>query len=319
MSVQSSPPDPLRKPNEKHVPWLLRRIWDRLNRKNEHFMGVIVGEEGSGKSYTALRIAESIDPTFSEERVIFDVGDLLEVLQNGNHEPGQFWVLDEAGVQFGVRTWQERGQVLANQALQLIRNHNLGLLFTLPRLGELDSQAQGRLQAFLELTDKEHGEFVTGKWKWMDPDRADETGKIYKKFPRRRQNGRVMRITSLSFTPPSEELVEPYEKKKTEFQKEFYEKTLEELGDGEDESEEEEDESPKDIADRIAGDGLVDVVAQHPQNHQYYIDKDLIRANYETSHRDARAVKKLLERRYEDSELEAAYTRDTHSPVPDSD
>ncbi len=152
--MPASPPDPLRVPNHHHAPWLLRRIWDRLHTDDGYFMGVIVGREGSGKSHTALKIASTIDSEFSADRVIFDVSELLQDLKEGDDDPGSFYVLDEAGVQLGRRTWQERGQVLANQALQLIRNHNLGLIFTLPRLGELDSQAQGRLQAFYEITER---------------------------------------------------------------------------------------------------------------------------------------------------------------------
>lgn len=293
MSTERRKPEPLRSP-EKHVPWLLGRIWDRINRENEHFMGVVVGQEGSGKSYTAIKIANEIDPSFTADRVIFDVAELLRVLKDGDHEPGHFYVLDEAGVQLGRRTWQDRAQVLANQALQLVRNHNLGLLFTLPRLGELDSQAQGRLQAFLELTDKEDGEYVRGKWKWMEPDRADETGKIYKKYPRRRKDGRIIRLTSVAFTPPPDELVEPYEARKAEFQDEFYEETIQAL-EGEDEEEDADSRDPKDIAADIKDGGLPSVVSRHGQTKKPYISKDLIRAEYDISHSDARMVKTLLE------------------------
>lgn len=290
----ASPPKQLQGRNDNHGAWLLRRIWDRLHRKNEHFMGVIVGREGSGKSHTAIKIARTVDPSFTSERVMFDVSELLEVLRDGDHQKGNFYVLDEAGVQFGRRTWQERGQVLANQALQLIRNHNLGLVFTLPRLGELDSQAQGRLQAFYELLDKEDGEYVMGKWKWMDPDRADDTGTIYKKFPRRRSNGKVKRITEIAFTPPADEIVEPYEEKKSAFQDEFYKKTIEELSD--EEEDEDDEKSVSDMADDIANNGVEKVVSEHGHTGEPYINAQLIRAEYETTHDDAKAIKSLLEK-----------------------
>lgn len=298
-----SPPENLRKPNDQHVPWLLRRIWDRVNTQNEHFMGVIVGQEGSGKSYTAIKIAHEIDPSFNADRVIFDVQELLTVLAEGEHEPGNFYVLDEAGVQLGVRTWQERGQVLANQALQLIRNHNLGLLFTLPRLGELDSQAEGRLQAFLELTEKDEGEYVAGKWKWMDPDRANQTGKIYKKFPRRIVNGRKLRIRKVAFRPPDPDIIKPYEEKKTGFQEQFYERTISELDD-EVSDEDVEEMTAKEIATEVASNGLGDYVSMHGQTGEPYINRDLIRVSYETSESDARAIKSLLEKQFSKEELE---------------
>lgn len=303
-----SPPDALEPPNDNHVPWLLHRIWKRLHVKNEHFMGAIVGQEGSGKSHTAIKIADTIDPTFSEDRIIFDVAELLQALKERDHEPGQFWVLDEAGVQLGRRTWQDRSQVLTNQALQLIRNHNLGLLFTLPRLGELDSQAQGRLQAFLELTDKEEGEYVRGKWKFLDPDRTDTTGKIYKKYPRRRRNGRVIRITSVAFKPPRPEIVEPYEAEKREFQEDFYEKVLEELGEGEgdDESDSEASQGPKEVAEEIVGNGVGKYVAEHPQNGRRFVDHELIEVDYGLSRRQAKQAKKLVQREIDLDSVEAS-------------
>lgn len=297
-----SPPQRLQGRNENHAAWLLRRIWDRVNMRNEHFMGVIVGREGSGKSHTAIRIASEVDPSFTADRVIFEVTDLLKRLRNDEHEVGNFYVLDEAGVQLGRRTWQERSQVLANQALQLIRDHNLGLVFTLPRLGEFDSQAQGRLQAALELTDKEPDEYVRGKWKWFDPDRMDETGKIYKKFPRRRVNGRMLRIRSFAFQPPGDDIIEDYEERKSEFQDSFYEKVIEEF-EGDEDVDDEEKLSVKEIAEQVQDD-LESVVSEDGRDGSPYVNADLIRAHYELSQADARTVKALLEQEHDEEELE---------------
>lgn len=304
-TTDASPPKPLRRPNENHTPWLLRRVWDRVNRDNEHFMGCLVGREGSGKSYTAIKIANTVDPSFNADRIIFDVAELLRVLRDGDHEPGNFYVLDEAGVQFGRRSWQDRAQVLANQALQLIRSHNLGLIFTLPRLSELDSQTEGRLQAVLEITDKEPNEYVKLKWKFIDPDRVDSSGNILKKYPRRRQNGYLKRITRNTFAPPvDDDLIERYEERKGVFQEQVYEDTIEALEEGEEEEDEGEQLSPNEVAAQIAQSDMQAVVARHNQNNQPYINADLIRANYEVTHRDARAVKSMLEQQFEKEELE---------------
>lgn len=292
------PPERLKKPNEKHTPWLLRKVWDRVNVNNEHFMGVVVGREGSGKSYTALKIANVLDESFNADRVIFDVVELLKVLRNGDHEPGNFYVLDEAGVSLGKRTWQDRSQILANQALQLIRSHNLGLIFTLPRMSELDSQTEGRLQVILEIVHKNPDEWAEAKWKFVDPDRVDSNGNILKKYPKRKQNGYEKRITRNRFAPPEdEELVSTYEERKQTFQAGVYEQTIEALEDVEEEDEEQM--SVQDVADDIADGGLDDVVSEHGQTKQPYINKDLIRAQYDISHSDARTVKSLLEKQFD--------------------
>lgn len=295
MATTKSPPEPLQGRNDNHTAWLLRRVWDRVNERNEHFMGCVVGREGSGKSYTAIKIANTVDPTFDADRIIFDVTELLKVLKDGEHEPGNFYVLDEAGVQLGVRTWQDRAQILANQALQLIRNHNLGLIFTLPRLSELDSQAEGRLQAVLEMTEKKPDEWAALKWKWLDPDRIDQSGNILKKYPRRKHNGYTKRITRNAFTPPEGEVVEKYEERKHEFQDEVYERTIAKL-EGEEGDDEEEQMSVREVADTIKDDGIEAVVSEHNQTGNPYINHELIRANYGLSHRDAKAVRSILEK-----------------------
>jgi hypothetical protein len=261
-------------------------------------MGCIVGREGSGKSYTAVKMANILDDSFNAERVIFDVTDLLKILRDGDHKPGNFYVLDEAGVSLGRRTWQERGQVLANQALQLIRSHNLGLIFTLPRLSELDSQTVGRLQAVVEITEKKNGEYVAGKWKFIDPDRVQSNGTILKKFPRRLQNGRKKRITSVSFAPPrDEELMENYENNKKEFQERVYEETIEKVEDGEGDESDSGEKSLKKVAEEIIKDDLGSVVSEHGNTGEPYVDTHLLRAEYELSRGDSRTVKSLVEKK----------------------
>lgn len=305
MSVQKSPPSELQKPNENDTRWLLRKVWDRVNRDNEHFMGLIIGREGSGKSYTAIKIADKLDPTFDADRIIFDVIELLEVLTEGKHEPGNFYVLDEAGVQMGNRTWQERSQVLANQALQLIRSHNLGLIFTLPRVRELDEQAYARQQAQLEMVEKETDEYVRAKWQWVDPDRRRRDGNIYLHNPRRGPiNGQIREVKSIGFKPPTnDELIEEYEERKSKFQQEFYERTIREAR-GETEEEEDDSMSPRELATEIANGSVERFVSQHNQTKQPYINGDLIRSYYDVSHSDARAIKSMLEQQYDTEELD---------------
>jgi len=93
---------------------ILYRRWERLNRRDEHWMCGVVGEEGSGKSYTALKIAKMIDPAFDAEQVVFDPADLLKRLENDEYQRGDVFVLDEAGVGLGNRTWYDEDQIQIN-------------------------------------------------------------------------------------------------------------------------------------------------------------------------------------------------------------
>jgi hypothetical protein len=221
--------------------------------------------------------------------VLFGPAELLEMLRDEEYRSGGVYVLDEAGVSFGSRTWQEKAQVRANQALQLIRSHNIGLVFTLPRLSELDSQTEGRLHAFYEITNKVPDEHVTGKWKWIYPDRTGKTGEIYQQYPRT-ETGDIVR--SISFTPPAESIIEPYEERKSGFQTEQYDRALGELNDDDDDDEVL---SPNDIAESILDNGTVDEYIRDINNGtQTILDKQEIKTRWDVGRPKAKEVKSIL-------------------------
>jgi len=284
---------------------LLRQRWERLNYHNEHWMCCIVGQEGMGKSYTALKIAKMMDPTFDETRVIFDVTEFLRILKDDEYQPGQVWVIDEAGVSLGNRTWQDSEQVKLNQALQLIRSHNLGLVFTLPRLSELDSQTEGRLQDVIEIRTKEEDEFVEGPWWQLDIDRMNmSSGRdgVFKEKP----EWKGSEIEQVRFTPPEGEFVERYEDIKSDFQTETY---AEIVGDDE-EDDDETDQSAEllSLIDEMATDGVEKYLTWHGGHNKPILSTDKIRLKHELSHRDAKLVKDELED-HPQVDIEAAWER----------
>lgn len=302
MSTQTpKPPEPLQKDTiEARI--IKQKVWDRMWLDNEHFMGVIVGREGSAKSYTAIKFGEVADPTFEAWRVMFDPATFLKQLQewkDNNETQGKIVVIDEAGVGVGIRTWYEKDQVLLNQVLQIIRDENMGVIFTLPRLEELDSQTKGRLHAYMEMVDKEIDEWARFKYMNWDPTR-DDRGEIYKKYPRLRVNGYKQTIKRLQISPPSEEITEPYERRKTEFQNEQYQNAIDEMADDVDD-----EKSVKEIAIEIADGEIENYVSQHSQNKTPYINQNLIRADYEVSQNDAQVIKDLLNRQFDESQLQA--------------
>jgi len=282
----TTPPDAVHDPRAP-IERILRAVWNRLHINNQHFIGVCVGREGIGKSHTAMSIAAAIDPDFSAENVLFGAEPLLEILRDGEYSKGDMYVVDEAGVSFGSRTWQSRGQVRANQALQLIRSHNIGVIFTLPRLGELDSQTQGRLQALIELLKKKDGEFVQAKWKWVEPKRGEEDG-IKTPFPK--ING--AKVRSVKVGPPPERVVEPYEEQKAEYQRRMYDEALEELDDSDEDAEGGEP-SAVEVVEQI-GDGVTDYLRDINGGAQTVLDRRRIAGEYDIGGEKSKRVKRLL-------------------------
>jgi len=138
----ATPPERLRQLDDEDISARIvrQKVWKRMNVDNQHFMGAVVGREGTGKSHSALAIASAVDPEFTAEDVFFQPERLLEALNSDDYGRGNVVVLDEAGVGLGNRSWYDKEQILLNQALQTARDDNMGVLYTLPRLEELDSQ-----------------------------------------------------------------------------------------------------------------------------------------------------------------------------------
>jgi hypothetical protein len=304
LSSTPTPPPALEdpKPSEYTKRIIRRRVWKRCNVDNKHFMGCIVGREGSGKSHTALKIARAVDPTFDAERVFFDPSRLLETLRSDKYGAGTAVVIDEAGVGLGSRTWYDKDQILLNKALQTARDDNMCVLFTLPRLSELDSQTRGRLHAFIEMMElnKRQG-YATARWLKLSPAR-DESGDLFKKYPRLDEHGRTKKIERVRFLPIRDDLESRYEERKAEFKDELYEEAIEAA----EASDEDEEVDPSEVAKQIANEGVEDVLSENGNTGQPYINKDLIRVQFDLSHSDASAVKSLLEQTLSKEDLEGS-------------
>ena len=281
---------------------LRQEVWHRINSRNQHYMAALVGPEGSGKSWTSLKIAELIDPTFDADRVMFDPHTFMEQLtawKDAGETRGKMIVVDEAGVGIGSRSWYDKDQIQLNKVLQVIRSENMGMLFTLPRLSELDSQTRGRLRAMIEMDGMKPGEYADVKYLRWFPAR-DERSKVYRKYPIVGDGNAMRKVRRLRFGPPSEELIEGYEARKDTFQAELYAETTDQIGDEDIEM------SEKEIAEEIIAGDVQDYIKTHTSTGEY-VDHDLIQIDYEVSASAAKRIKKAVERKYE-SEGEAEAT-----------
>ena len=292
------PPKPLRqlKPTQYLGRIVKQKMWRRMNVENQHFMAAIVGREGTGKSHSALTLSRLVDPSFTAEDVYFDPQDLLRAFDSDAYGRGDMIVLDEAGVGLGNRSWYDKEQILLNQTLQTVRDDNMGVIFTLPRLSELDSQTRGRLHAFLEMTEVNKREgYALAKWKNVDPARGDRD-KIYYKYPEQRLDSVQWDIQQIKIGPPPAELVEAYEGRKEAFKDELYEEAIAA------QQSESDERGPQDIAEELQDD-IGSVLSEHGRTGEPYINKDLIRSRYDISHSDARTVKSLLEQELDETDL----------------
>jgi len=109
----------------------------------------------------------------------------------------------------------------------------------------------------------------------------------------------MRRVERVRINPPPSELAEAYEQQKEAFKAELYEEAIAAYDDEEDDDEK----SPDEIADEIIDSGVSNVISEHGRNGTLYVDKDIIRVEYDLSHRDAAAVKKLVEKQADVQEL----------------
>lgn len=295
MSTQQHLPPALRGDN-----WSARVlrdfVWKPAVLENDWAVFVMVGRENSGKSLSCASILKAVDPAFSVDRAHFNPVPFLKDIAYAPERPGVAVMGDEFGVGFGKRTWHDREQIEANQALQTARDDNRIIGVTVPRLEELDSQLEGRMHLLLEAVKKKPGEYVECKFKVVDPSR-DGAGKVYKKYPKYHLGSDEFHPETIRVSVPPQDFIDAYEAKKAEFKGGLYDRVIdqyeEEFGEN---GEPAEDLSPKQVVEIIKDDGGVEQYVFTANNGRDYVEDELIRADYELSKADTKTVKKLIER-----------------------
>lgn len=216
---------------ESKFAWV-RYICDRLLNRNKNFLGMITGQTGSGKSWTALSIAEMVDPEFDETRVIFRASELLELINSGNLKKGSCIIWDEAGIDMSNRNWQSQLNKTMNYLFQTFRHRNFCLIFTAPYGDFIDTATRKLFHAEFETDGINRTEGTCGikpKMLQYNP----ELKKWYKKYLKVIKPGvGMIKIRRWAVPKPSSELVQKYERLKNKFTNELnmdLEQTLNEI------------------------------------------------------------------------------------------
>lgn len=296
-------------PNRLEGSPVFQKMWGRIHRRNMNFMAAICGEVGSGKSYAALSLAEMLDPDFSIEQVAFSVEEFVELV-NEDYPEGSFIVMEESSVSMNAQTWWDSDQIQVGNILDTWRHQNRGAIFTLPAFGQLQKNARGRMHGLGQTRGIDYQEEVAAlRYRYIQQD--SDTGKIYKKYHRlpHPETGVETQYTWIGLPKPSQELLDAYEERKEQFTDELNQEILNNIrGEGSGDN----GRTAKDIKQEVETDGVEQVVSIHGGNGTKYIDAELIEVEYECSRRDAKKVKKLLERD-DAADLNDADTNTTHA------
>ena len=186
-------------------------------KNNKNFVCILTGPPGNGKSWTALSIAEQLDPEFTLDRVCFRAKDIMKQINGGNMKSGSVLIWDEAGIDLSNRNWQSELNKVVNFLLQTFRHRNFILIFTTPYSDFVDAATRKLFDAEFEtvkiLKDERK---VRLKAKCLQYNSRQK--KFYAKYLRVIKPGvGFIKIKKWDVPAPSVKLRNGYEKLKLEF------------------------------------------------------------------------------------------------------
>ena len=222
----------------------LHEIVERLVRnsfkKKKNFFMLIVGPPGSGKSYTALKFAEAVEPDFSpREQIIYVPEQFKEIFENLENSRKRVLIFDEAHVTIPSRRWFSFVNLSINTIMSTFRQvKQLAVFFVAPSQNMIDKQLRSLFEYYCVI----HKELIP-------PGKPYVFGQLYEvglnyydlrdQNPYLRKlrimwNGKIYKVGEMLIEPPSEKLAKEYEEVSLQFKKNvLYEMTVKLIGGGE--------------------------------------------------------------------------------------
>lgn len=195
------------------ISWIKKRIAHNLN-----FISLFQGATGIGKTWGAISLAQMIDPEFSVQQVVFDFKELMAVINSDwfKEKKWKIVIFDEPQITISNRNWQSTTNKLMNYLLSTFRHQNIILIFCSPYVDFLDSQSMKLLHCIFE---------CVGVNKKKELSRVRPKIQQYNSYMKKTyqhplyviRNKKAIPLRDWYIPKPSEELIEQYEQKKTNF------------------------------------------------------------------------------------------------------
>ena len=199
--------------------YILQRI-----SQNKNFLGLITGPTGSGKSYSALRLGESLDTDFDIQNVCFTPREFMSLI-NGKSKKlkrGSVIVFDEIQVSMSHLEYHALQSKVLNYCFQTFRHRNFILFMTSPHLSFINASLRKLFHGRLETRSIN----VAKKQVIIKPlllQCNQRTGVTYEKYLRVCTKEGVLPLMSIAVNLPSTALLAQYEAKKDQFGKDLNE------------------------------------------------------------------------------------------------
>lgn len=218
---------------DKFITPLYQAIYDRIYKRKQNTLIVIVGGVGTGKSLLALRIGKELDPTFTEEtlkeRVVISPEQFLELVVNKKDKlkTGSVIIIDEAGTQLGSRDWYTVNNRVISYVLQTFRYQRLIVIFTLPNMSFLDVHARRMFDFYIETLKIDFSNNQTiAKVYGLSYDKMKPDKPYKKAFRVRDEKGRKTKVSRFRFPKVNAKMVNVYEKYAQTFKERVAEEAL---------------------------------------------------------------------------------------------
>lgn len=192
-------------------------------RDNECCLILIVGMSGKGKTWAALRIAESIDPDFTVDRFVNTYEDWVNLLNREDLKPGSVIIFDEFQVDANSRRWYTDINKAIGDILSTFRHMNLVMIVTTPRIQLIDKNARSSFHFVLDIKKKlktrgvVQAKIMMLETKANDPKSSDESNRWRPRIYTKHKG--LVRVSTVYIHKPSIKLRNAVEKKVDKFKK----------------------------------------------------------------------------------------------------
>lgn len=201
------------------------------NHKN--FLLNICGQTGSGKSLSALYLAEEIQKVtlpevlFDVRQVVFSGTDFMRLIIGSNPLPkGSVIIWDEIGVGMNAKKAMSALNIALNNVFQVFRSRNYIFISTTPDHNFIDKSTRKLLHCFLEAQKIDY-KSKTNQVLLNMLQFNTKLNKLYYHNIKVKEEGKETIILPYIYTMlPSNDLLESYNKKKEAFNSRIYKNTI---------------------------------------------------------------------------------------------
>jgi hypothetical protein len=206
--------------------FIYRKVHNEVFEKDSNATFIIIGKPGMGKSVIAQKMCLDLDPSFSQERICYDIESFLDLLDkgdsNGELKPGNCILFDEIVTDKGAdsRSAMSKTNKIMNYVTATFRAKRIVVFYCLPSLTQLDKNIRDiNITGIFEILHKSIAKRKNYcKFTWSKYNAR--TQKAYYVYPRLiNKKGQVFRVKGVCIGLPPYEFEEEYKKKKMSYLK----------------------------------------------------------------------------------------------------